>query len=153
AISGRVVESDGRPVPRAIVQTRGQSTFTDGYGGFVLNNAPVIKPIGDRVRVEVSYQRPDGSVSRKDGSEVVLTAGALASVPPDITLDVAPANFPPVILAPTGLTLTAGVAQQFEFSVTDPNNSQAPQVSPPTGAAAAFTTIFNQTGGAYRLNL
>jgi uncharacterized protein (TIGR03437 family) len=153
AISGRVVEGDGRPVPRAIVQARGQSTFTDGFGGFVLNNVPVMKASGDRVRVEVSYQRPSGRVSRKDSNEVELTAGALVAVKPDIALDPETTNFPPVILAPTSLTLTAGVAQQFEFSVTDPDSSQPIQVSLPTGTAAAFTSLFSQTGGVYRLNL
>ncbi|HKQ79054.1 MAG TPA: Ig-like domain-containing protein, partial [Blastocatellia bacterium] len=153
AISGRVVESDGRPIPRAIVQARGQSTFTDGFGGFVLNNTPVMKTSGDRVRVEVSYQRPDGRVSRKDSGEVELTAGALATVKPDIALDPETANFPPVILAPSSLTLNAGETRDFDLVTHDPDSGQAPQVSPPGGSAAAFTTLSSQGQGVYRLRL
>ncbi len=149
-ISGRVVESDGRPAPRAIVQTRGQSTFTDGFGGFVLNNVPVMKTSGDRARVEISYQRPDGRVSRKDSSEVELTAGAFVTIRPDIALDPVTANFPPVILAPASLVLTAGETREFDLVVTDPDSGQAPQVSV-SGDATPFTTLSNQGPGIFRL--
>ncbi|HKQ79053.1 MAG TPA: Ig-like domain-containing protein [Blastocatellia bacterium] len=151
-ISGRVVESDGRPAPRAIVQTRGQSTFTDGFGGFVLNNVPVMKASGDRVRVEVSYQRPSGRVSRKESSEVELTAGALVTIRPDIALDPETTTFPPVILAPATLTLEAGETLEFDIVVIDPDSSQTPEVTM-TGAATAFTTLINQRQGAYRLRI
>ncbi|MCI0388177.1 MAG: Ig-like domain-containing protein [Acidobacteria bacterium] len=151
-ISGRVVERDGRPAPRAIVQARGQSTFTDGFGGFVLNNVPVIKASGDRVRVEVSYQRPDGRVSRKDSGEVELTEGALVTIKPDIALDPAAANFPPVILAPSSLTLNAGETREFDLVATDPDNTQAPEVSL-SGSATTFTTLSDQGAGVYRLRL
>jgi len=151
-INGRVVESDGRPAPRAIVQARGQSTFTDGFGGFVLNNVPVMKASGDRVRVEVSYQRPSGRVSRKDGNEVELTAGALVTVKPDIALDPETTNFPPVILAPSNLTLSAGETREFDLVVTDPDSGQAPQVSM-SGSATTFTTLINQGSGVFRLRL
>src|SRR5262245_39794014 len=151
-ISGRVVESGGRPAPRAIVQTRGQSTFTDGFGGFVLNNVPVMKASGDRARVEVSYQRPDGRVSRKDSGEVELTEGAFVTIKPDIALDPAPANFPPVILAPSSLTLNAGETREFDLVVTDPDNGQAPEVSL-SGSATTFTTLNDQGSGVFRLRL
>src|SRR5262245_12806880 len=151
-ISGRAVESDGRPAPRAIVQTRGQSTFTDGFGGFVLNNVPVMKASGDRARVEVSYQRPDGRVSRKDSGEVELTDGAFVTIKPDIALDPAPANFPPVILAPSSLTLNAGETREFDLVVTDPDNSQAPEVGL-SGTATTFTTLSDQGAGVFRLRL
>jgi len=59
AINGRVVESSGRPVPQAIVQARGQTTFTDGNGGFVLRDVPVLKA-GDRVRVDCSVCQASG---------------------------------------------------------------------------------------------
>ncbi len=151
-ISGRVVENDGRPAPRAIVQTRGQSTFTDGFGGFVLNNVPVLKASGDRTRVEVSYQRPDGRVSRKNSGEVVLIEGALVTIKPDIALDSAPANFPPVILAPSSLMLNAGETRDFDLVVTDPDGDQAPQVSL-SGDATSFTTMSDQGSGVVRLRL
>jgi uncharacterized protein (TIGR03437 family) len=153
-INGRVVESDGRPVPRAVVQVRGQSTFTDGFGGFVLHGVPVLKARGDRVRVEVNYQRPDGRVARKDSSEVELIADALVTVSPDIVLDPVVTNFPPVILAPTSLTLQAGETREFELAVADPDSAQAPQFSLSGGTAFSFATLLNsQSAGSYRLRL
>jgi uncharacterized protein (TIGR03437 family) len=152
AINGRVLESDGRPVPRAVVQARGQSTFTDGYGGFVLRDVPVMKPNGDRAKVEVSYQRPNGSISRKDSGEVELIAGELASLKLEVVLDPVTVNFAPVILAPSSLTLVAGETREFDFIVTDPDSAEAPRVSL-SGSATGFATIGNQGGGVYRLRL
>lgn len=152
AINGRVIETDGRPVPRAIVQARGQSTFTDGFGGFVLRDVPVLAPSGDRVKVEVSYQRPNGRVSRKDSAEVLLAAGALVSVKPEIVLDAVTTNFPPIILAPASLTLNTGETRDFDFIIADPDSAGAPQASI-SGSAAAFTTLSSQGQNAYRLRL
>src|SRR5215813_8704947 len=151
-ISGRVVESDGRPAPRAIVQTRGQSTFTDGFGGFVLNNVPVMKASGDRARVEVSYQRPDGRVSRKDSGEVELTDGAFVTIKPDIALAPAPTNFPPVILAPSILTVNAGETSEFDLVVIDPDINQSPKISL-SGDAATFTIMRYQGFGVFHMQL
>src|SRR5262249_52893227 len=151
-ISGRVVESDGRAGAGGIVQARGQSTFTDGFGGFVLNNVPVMKASGDRARVEVSYQRPDGRVSRKDSGEVELTAGVFVTIKPDIALDPAPANFPPVILMPSILEVSAGETREFDLVVIDPDNNQAPEVSL-SGNATSFTTLSDQGSGVFRLRL
>src|SRR5262249_57022129 len=127
-ISGRVVESDGRPAPRAIVQTRGQSTFTDGFGGFVLNNVPVMKASGDRARVEVSYQRPDGRVSRKDSSEVELTAGAVLAGKPDIPLHPQTTKIPPPILAPARPPVYSGGTPRYDLVLTPPPTRHIPPV-------------------------
>jgi hypothetical protein len=99
-ISGRVVENDGRPVPRAVVQARGQSVLTDGFGGFVLPNVPLLKDTGDRVRVEVSYLRPDGSISRKDSSDVELRANTLITISPEIVI-------PPLVIKAATTTTVA----------------------------------------------
>ncbi|HMY73922.1 MAG TPA: Ig-like domain-containing protein, partial [Blastocatellia bacterium] len=147
AINGRVVERDGRPVPRAIVQVRGQSSFTDGHGGFVLREVPVMRA-GDRVSVEVSYQRPDGSVSRKESETVEIVAGGLATINSEIVLDAPVANFPPAILAPSHLNLNAGETRDFDFAVTD----AAPSRVALSGSAAAFTTL-TEGQGTYRLRM
>src|SRR4030095_5962639 len=89
---------------------------------------------------------------RKDSNEVVLTEGALVTVKPDIALDPAPANLPPVILAPSSLTLNAGETREFDLVVTDPDNNQAPQVSL-SGSATSFTTLSDRGGGVFRLRL
>ncbi len=147
AINGRVVERDGRPVPRAIVQVRGQSSFTDGHGGFVLREVPVMRA-GDRVSVEVSYQRPDGSISRKESETVEIVAGALATINSEIVLDAPVANFPPAILAPSHLNLNAGETRDFDFAVAN----AAPSRVALSGSAAAFTTL-TEGQGTYRLRM
>src|SRR5262249_27488555 len=151
-ISGRVVESDGRPAPRAIVQTRGQSTFTDGFGGFVLNNVPVMKARGDRARVEVSYQRPDGRGSGKDRGEVEVTGGVLGTNKPDVGLDPRPSDGTTGNLMPSILEVSAGETREFDLVVIDPDNNQAPEVSL-SGNATSFTTLSDQGSGVFRLRL
>ena len=151
-ISGRVVERDGRPVPHAIVQTRGQSIFTDGLGGFVLRNVPVMKPVGDKLSVEVSYQRPGGRISRKDNIEVEVTAGALATIKPDIVLDPVAMNFPPVLIAPPSLTITNGEPRDFDFIVTDPDSTQPAQIAL-SGNAAPFFSLSKPGANLCRLHL
>src|SRR5262249_8529551 len=69
-----------------------------------------------------------------------------------IALDPAPANFPPVILAPSSLTLNAGETREFDLVVTDPDNSQAPEVGL-SGTATTFTTLSDQGAGGFRLRL
>lgn len=151
AINGRALESDGRPVPRAIVQARGQSTFTDGFGGFVLPNVPVLSN-GEKLRVEVSYQRPNGSISRKDSNEVELTAGALVTASPSIVLDAVSTNLPPVFLVPATLTLETGDMRDFDFVAQDPDSTQTVQVTQ-ADTATSFTTLTSLTGNAYRLRM
>lgn len=151
-ISGRVVESDSRPVPRAIVRARGQSAFTDGFGGFVLRDVPVLKDGGDKVRVEVSYQRPSGRVSRKDSAEVELVAGALATIGAEIVLDPVTTNVAPVIIAPATLALSAGEMRDFDLIALDPDSEEPLQLAI-SGSAAAFTTSSSQGEGVYRLRM
>jgi uncharacterized protein (TIGR03437 family) len=150
-INGRVLENSGRPVPLAGVQLRGQSTLTDGFGGFVLRDVPILKTPGDRVKVEVSYLRPDATVSRKDGAEVELRPNNLVTVTPDIVLDPVQRIVPPVLLAPMSLTLTAGDTRDFDFVAISGDGKPA-QVGF-SGTATAFATLSNQSGGAYRLHL
>lgn len=151
-ISGRVVESDGKSVPRAIVRARGQSTFTDGFGGFVLRDVPVLKTGGDTVQVEVSYQRPSGRIARKDSSEVELVAGMLATIGADIVLDPVITNVAPVIIAPATLALYTGETRDFNIIALDPDSSQPIQVTI-SGPASAFTTLSSQGPGVYRLRM
>ncbi|MCW5970557.1 MAG: hypothetical protein KIT57_18815 [Blastocatellales bacterium] len=151
-INGRVVETDGRGVPRAIVRARGQSTFTDGFGGFVLRDVPVMKNSGDRVMVEVSYQRPSGRISRKDSAEVEIVAGMLSTIASDIVLDPATTNVAPIIIAPAALALNAGEGRSFDVVVLDPDSSQPLQVAA-SGSAAAFTTLSNRGQGVHRLQM
>src|SRR5205814_1846989 len=110
-------EADGqRPVRRAVVNARGQSTFTDGNGGFVLRNLPVIKA-NDAVTLEVSFHRADGTISRTERAGIAISAGAQVTLPTDIPLPQTPANAGPTILAPTALSVVEGEARDFNFLV------------------------------------
>src|SRR5262249_62139207 len=119
---------------RAIVQVRGQSTFTDGFGGFVLRNVPVMAGSGDQVTVEVSYMRPDGSIARTDEAGVEITAGALTTIGGDIVLDVTSVNRPPVILAPTSLSIDERQSRGFKLVATEPDGGES---IPINGTAAS----------------
>ncbi|HEX9002818.1 MAG TPA: Ig-like domain-containing protein, partial [Blastocatellia bacterium] len=117
-VIGHVVEADGvRPVRRAVVSARGQSTFTDGNGGFVLRNIPVIKA-NDAVTLEVSSHRADGTVSRTERAGVAISTNAQVTLPTDISLPQTPANLGPTILAPATLSLIEGEDREFNFLVT-----------------------------------
>src|SRR5262249_40134592 len=135
---------------RAIVQVRGQSTFTDGFGGFVLRNVPVMAGSGDQVTVEVSYMRPDGSIARTDEAGVEITAGALTTIGGDIVLDVTSVNRPPVILAPTSLSIDEGQSRGFDLVATDPDSGQTVQVALSGGS---FASLLNQGNDVYTLHV
>lgn len=149
ALYGRVVENDGRPVRRAIVLARGQSTFTDSNGGFVLNGIPVIGA-NDSVTLEVSYQRSNGRVDRTEREGIAITAGGVIAINPDIVLP-APQqqNRPPVILAPSSLAIEEGKTAGFSIHVYD-SDGQAIEVGV-TGAS--FAAITDQGSGAFDLQL
>ncbi len=149
ALYGRVVENDGRPVRRAIVSARGQSIFTDSNGGFVLTGIPVMDG-NDTVTLEVSYQRPNGSVDRIEREGIAITAGAVIAVTPDLVLPAPPqANRAPVILAPSSLTIEEGKTSGFSLHVYD--SDAQPLTVGVTGAA--FASITDQGSGVFDLQL
>jgi uncharacterized protein (TIGR03437 family) len=150
-VIGRVVGSDGRPRPRAIVQARGRSTFTDSYGGFVLSKVPVLSD-QDSIRLEVSYQRGDGRVQRNDGTKVELRADEVSEVEAEIVLAEEPINFPPAVLAPSRIEIEAGQTQDFGLVVSDPNGDANLTVEM-SGTAQSFTNLSQTGGGTYRLRL
>lgn len=134
-VIGHVVEADGvRPVRRAVVSARGQSTFTDGNGGFVLRNIPVIKA-NDAVTLEVSSHRADGTVSRTERAGVAISTNAQVTLPTDISLPQTPANLGPTILAPATLSLIEGETREFNFLVTGLAGAQPTLVDRPLSAS------------------
>jgi uncharacterized protein (TIGR03437 family) len=149
---GRVLENDGRPVRRAIVQARGQSTFTDGNGGFVLQNVPVITADGtnDPVTLDVSFQRPDGRVDRTQRNDVIVNAGGLILISPDLVLPAPPQqNRTPVILAPGSLTIAENQTIDYGFIAYDADG-QTLTVSVSGAAFASRTSLGSE---AYNLRL
>jgi len=149
ALYGRVVENDGRPVRRAIVSARGQSTFTDSNGGFVLTGVPVIGE-NDAVTLEVSYQRPVGRVDRVEREGIAIASGAVIAVTPDLVLPATQQqNRPPILLAPSSLTIEEGKTSGFSLHVYDSDGQ--PILVGVTGAS--FASITDAGSGIFDLQL
>ena len=141
---GHVVESDGRPVHRAIVQARGQSTFTDGNGGFVLRNVPMLSSNEDRVTLEVSFQRANGQIARTQRAGILVTAGQLLQ----IVLQTQINNSPPLLLVPASLTMNEGEVR--DLIAVNLYADQTIEQLTPTGVS--FATIIN-TNNTYAVRL
>ncbi len=149
-ISGRVVTSDGRAATRAIVQTRGQRTFTRGDGTFTLENIPVIKT-GDTVTLEISYQRPDRVVDRTQTGPIAISANASINYTPDLTLAGRLTANQPLVIAPPRLTVNENQTLDFSFvAASQPTTGQSLQV---TTAGAAFASVLPGSGEQYTLRL
>ncbi|HZS05030.1 MAG TPA: Ig-like domain-containing protein [Blastocatellia bacterium] len=122
-VIGRCFDSDGVTlVRRGLIRTRGQETFTDGNGGFILRNVPA--KAGDLISVEASYQRPNGRIDRKQSAEVPVVVGGITVITPDIVLPAAAINRPPVIQAPFALTVKEGERVDIPVNVFDPDEGQ-----------------------------
>jgi uncharacterized protein (TIGR03437 family) len=143
---GHVVESSGAPVRRAVVNARGQSTFTDGNGGFVLRNIPVLAA-NEQITIEASYLRPSGRVSRTQLRSSPVTAGGF-QVLPDLALP--PENRPPFIIAPPRLNANAGQESRFDFIIREPDSGQRIQVGV---SGAAFASIIGGANEVYTLRI
>src|SRR5581483_6637870 len=146
---GYVTEYDGQPVRRAIVRARGQATFTDNNGGFVLRDIPVLSS-SDLLTVEVSYQRPDGRVDRTRRSGIPLAAGGLAQITPDLVLPAQTTNRAPTIIGPSRLTMTEGETRDFDFLASDSDVGQTVQVAV---SNVSFASIISKGGDLYALHL
>ncbi len=127
SVTGRVVEriSDtlSVPVPGALVQVRGQATFTDGDGAFVLRNVPLNS---EPVTVEASLLRPDG---RADAvlrvlSSGVIRPGGVTMVTPDLFFASlsSPTNRAPIATSQT-VTLDENTSKTIFLSAGDPDGN------------------------------
>lgn len=149
---GRVTESNGAAVRRASVNVRGQDALTDGNGAFILRFVPANQ--GDKVRLDASYLRPSGRVERFIRNDVMLPVSAAPvgylRITPDLALAAANANRPPIILAPTSVSVVAGQSTDVEVLVSEQDAGQTIQLSV---AGAAFATLSSTGTNAYRLRI
>ncbi|MFN0124370.1 MAG: hypothetical protein ACKV2V_28045 [Blastocatellia bacterium] len=167
---GRVTTPMRVPARRAIVDSRGQSIFTDGNGGFVVRNVPVNAVAtgpagqpqrivmvegsqaviaGEMVDVQANYMWPTAIVDRSDSRAVAPVIGGATNVQ-DLVLLANRLNQPPVITAPNSLNVNAGQTQNFEFIVTDPDPGQTLRVS---ATGVAFATVVAGTSDVYILRI
>ncbi len=139
-VIGRVVESDGKtPVRLAVVNSRGQETFTDGTGGFILRNVPVNSQ-NDTLTVSASYLRPGGRVDKVSRTGIPAVANGVTKVDPPLVLPSATINLPPVILATPSFVVNQGGVADIGIVVTDPDGAQPPTL---TGAGVSFASIMS----------
>jgi hypothetical protein len=150
-ISGRVLASDGTPVSRAIIRSRGQSTFTGGDGRFTLLNVPVIKTTNDSVTLDVNFTRPDGAVDRAVFGPVGVTANGQSNLSADITLAGRTSPDQPLVLAPASLTVNEG--QTLDFSFVAVSQPQVGQVVAVSTTGVPFASVIGQGNGIFTLRL
>ncbi|MFN7945645.1 MAG: Ig-like domain-containing protein [Blastocatellia bacterium] len=146
-VAGRVFDNDGTtPVRHALVRTRGQETFTDGNGGFIIRSVPV--KAGETISVEASFLRPNGRVDRKQSAEVPVVVGGITNITPDIVLPAPAINRPPVIQAPATFTIDEGQNIDLRIAAFDPDAGQTITLSL-TGPG--FATLIESTEKLVRL--
>ncbi|MBL8167827.1 MAG: hypothetical protein JNJ50_06725 [Acidobacteria bacterium] len=148
-VTGRVLGSDGRPVTRALVQTRGQSAFTRSDGSFTLENVPVMRN-GDAVTLEVSYMRPDRAIDRTQRTPVSITANTTTSLGADIVLPGRLSPTQPLLIAPPRLTVNESQTLDFGFVALSQPVGQSVQV---TTTGVGFASVSSQGNGDYSLRL
>ena len=127
-VIGRIVESNGvTPVRRARANLRGQETFTDGNGGFILRQVPANS--GETLSVAATIIRSIGRVVRGQSRTVPAVIGGITNVG-DIVLPALQSNQPPDLAGiPASLTVTENIESRFEFQALDPNPNQTVRVS------------------------
>lgn len=149
---GRVVDGGGNPVRRVFVTARGQESLTDGNGGFVLRLAPA--RASETVRVEANYLRPNARLARLTRADFVIPVNiapvGFVRVTPDLVLPDEEVNRPPVISAPTSLSVAAGETREVDVVVSDRDNGQTVQLNL-TGPTLA--TLNPASGNSYKLRL
>ncbi|MBX3280150.1 MAG: hypothetical protein KF868_19280 [Acidobacteria bacterium] len=150
-ISGRVLGSDGEPISRAVIRSRGQSTFTGGDGRFTLQNIPVIRVNNDSVTLDVSYVRPDGVVDRTEFGPVGVTANANIAIGADITLAGRLSADQPLLVAPPRLAVNQN--QTLDFTFLALSQPQPGQVVAVAATGAPFATVTAQGNGVFTLRL
>lgn len=129
-VTGRVVDSDNTtPVRRALVNLRGQQTFTDGNGSFTLRNIPV--PANNLLSIEASFVRPTGRTDSVTRNNIQAVVGGLTRVTPDLVLPspTTQPNRPPALTVPTLLTASEGQTRNIPILVSDPDSTQPVQVT------------------------
>ncbi len=150
-VIGRVVDSDGTtPVRRALVNSRGQETFTDGNGGFTLRNVPL--SANNQVSIEASFIRPTNRTDRVTRSGIAAVAGGITRITPDLVLP-SPTTQPnrlPTLIAPAVVSLNENDTRTIGLLVSDPD---AAQILTVTVTGAPFASIVQITQGVFALRL
>jgi uncharacterized protein (TIGR03437 family) len=141
-VSGRMLESDGRPVRNAMLRARGQVAMTDGNGGFVLRHLPVSAGSAT-FAIETTLQRAEGSFVRAQRDGLQLLSDAVTWVTPEISLPALLPNQSPQISSfdISNLSVAEGTSQLRGFTLTDADAGQT--ISACVSGSAFATTEQN----------
>lgn len=145
-IVGRVVESDGTtPVRSALANFRGQQSTTDGTGSFAIRSVPAW--LSEKVKVEISLQRPGGRVDRATSAEGTAVPGGITLVPLTRLPD-QKTNRSPGIIASTRLSMVENSVVNHTLIVSDPDQNQTVNLSiqgPPFATLVRPSTTNSKT--------
>jgi photosystem II stability/assembly factor-like uncharacterized protein len=133
------------------IRGRGQEQFTDGAGGFILRNVPVL-PGQDLLTLEASLLRPSGRVERLQRSGIPTVPNGTTNVTPELVFGNATANQPPILFAPATANALAGQTTDIPLLAGDPDSEQPVTVTV-TGASFAAVTRGNLIPRTFTLRL
>ncbi len=120
-LSGRVVEQrGGAPVIRASVNFRGQESYTDGNGSYILRQVPVKE--GEKASVEASILRSSGRVDRATSAALPVVLGGTTKITPIFMPGFE--NRPPTILVQQKIEIDEGKRVDIPVVVSDPDPKQ-----------------------------
>lgn len=136
-ITGRVFESDGKtPAQHALARFRGQESFTDGNGSYVLRYVTVDEKA---VSVDISTLRASTRVDRATTASAQAIIGGITKMP-DVVLPSETSNRPPTILALPKIEIDEGKTLDIPIQVDDPDKGQTVTVNV---SGAKFATVVN----------
>lgn len=146
---GRVLDAGGaRAVRGALVRARGQETFTDGNGGYILKNVPTLN--GATIEVFANLLRFTGRIDRVSGNSQPATVNGLTRVP-DLILPSPLENRAPFVMAPSALEVYEGTERQLNITALDLDEGQ--QITSVVLSGANFAQLIPLSPPIYALRI
>jgi len=135
-VVGYVFDGERRiPVQRALVRLRGQESFTDGNGSYVLRYVPAKE--GETLSVEVGLLRASSRVDREFSASAIAVTGGITRMP-DVILPDEKGNRPPTVIGPPKVSVEEGKRLDIPLVITDPDPDQNFTVAV---SGASFATL------------
>lgn len=149
-ITGLVFESNGKPAQHALARFRGQESFTDGNGSYILRYVTVDEK---SVSVEISTLRASTRVDRATTASAQAAIGGITKMP-DVVLPGETTNRAPTIQVLPKVIVDEGQVVDIRIQIDDPDPGQT-VTAVVTGAKFAKLIPPNPTSksSAYSLHL
>lgn len=150
-ITGRVLNSDRKPVAKTVVRCKGQVATTDGNGSYLLRYVPAKE--GEILTVEGAAVLANLNVLRTPNVTAPAVPGGITKMP-DLFLPKESDNRPPDIDAPEKVEIAAGKTLELVITIKDPDPGQI--VAETSISGANFVTLSKRVTSlnpnAYSLN-